>query len=234
MNHSDDPFDDGDAPGDYESRYPEIVWKWIRWEYTYLLGVLALSSLVLLTIGYDVTATPLGGRHTALLIFEYPQQRTVLIWIATAFAGVCGGTLFALKVLYHVVAKRKWRYDRYVWRFTVPLISGVLAVFVIFMIASGLVSFFKGTTFQHFYPALGCAFLVGYFSDNVLASLQRVAVSIFGTLSGVDTLDGSPVQRSAEPERRAQKTDAAGATNGQALTAQDGASKSGDGPKANP
>ncbi len=50
------------------------------------------------------------------------------------------------------------------------------------MISSGIVSVFNPAFFQNFYGALGGGFFIGYFSDNVLAALQNLAVKWFGTV----------------------------------------------------
>jgi hypothetical protein len=97
---------------------------------------------------------------------------------------VVGGTSFALKWLYHSVAKDSWNHDRFIWRLVVPILSGVFAVFVGFMVASGIVPFLNTDAFNHFYKSLGAGFFIGYFSDNVLAKLQRLANQWFGLAGG--------------------------------------------------
>ena len=68
------------------------------------------------------------------------------------------------------------------WRIIVPVLSGVLAVFVAFMVSSGLVPFINARVFDNFYVALSVGFFFGHFSDNILASLQKTANRVFGTV----------------------------------------------------
>jgi fructose-specific phosphotransferase system IIC component len=105
-----------------------------------------------------------------------------LLSVTVALSGVVGGTAFALKWLYHSVAKWLWNSDRILWRLIVPHLSGMLALFVAAMITSGIVSVFNAEFFSNFYGALGGGFFIGYFSDNVLAALQNLAVKWFGTV----------------------------------------------------
>ena len=64
----------------------------------------------------------------------------------------------------------------------VPLLSGVLALFTAFMVSSGIVPILNRTVFDS--PKVGAAFgfFVGFFSDNLLAGLQRAAKQLLGTL----------------------------------------------------
>ncbi len=57
-----------------------------------------------------------------------------------------------------------------------------MAFFVATMISAGIISVFNAQFFQTFYGALGGGFFIGYFSDNVLAALQNLAVKWFGTV----------------------------------------------------
>jgi hypothetical protein len=113
---------------------------------------------------------------------EIPGNTALLVWMAAALAGACGGAASSLKWLYHSVAKQQWHRDRIIWRIVVPPLSAVLSVFAGLMIVSGLIPFFSRTPF--FNPATGAAFgfFVGMFSDNLLASLQKLAFRIFGTV----------------------------------------------------
>ena len=106
----------------------------------------------------------------------------MLVWASVALGGICGGSAFAMKWLYHSVAHGKWHCDRLVWRFVVPILSGVLALFTALMIGSGLIPIFSSTIFDG--PIMGAAFgfFVGFFSDNLIATLQRFANHLLGTL----------------------------------------------------
>lgn len=100
------------------------------------------------------------------------------------FSGGLGATIFATKWLYHSVARKKWHRDRILWRLNVPLIGAVLAVFVCFLFARAFgITFEKDTlTIATIAQLTGFSFLVGLFADGVLASLERLARKIFGTL----------------------------------------------------
>ena len=174
---------DGRSVGDYCSRYPRSAWLQIVSELIYLLVILIGATSCLLIIGYDVNRDP-GDTGLVAYYFEFPRHRSLLVWITIGLAGVSGGAAFSLKWLYHSVAKFIWNRDRVLWRITVPVLSGVLAVFLGFMIVSGLIPFLNKKSFDNFYIAMGYGFFSGYFSDNVLAALQRLARNTFGTADG--------------------------------------------------
>ena len=173
---------DGRQAGDFFSRYPRTAWVQILLELLFLLVLLATSLICLLIIGYEVCGNNVGAVDFFSIKFELPKHRAFLIWFCIGISGAIGGTTFALKWLYHSVAKFTWNRDRILWRFTVPVISAVLALFSAFMIVSGIVPFLSRAVFNNFYIALGFGFFTGYFSDNVLAALQRLAQRTFGTV----------------------------------------------------
>jgi hypothetical protein len=129
-------------------------------------------------------AVVLGPPHSFFpdIFGTLPNNMPLLVWAAAALAGACGGAASALKWLYHSIAKQQWHRDRVVWRVVVPPLSSLLSVFAGLMIVSGLIPFFSKTPFDS--PATGAAFgfFVGLFSDNLLASLQKLAFRIFGTV----------------------------------------------------
>jgi hypothetical protein len=61
------------------------------------------------------------------------------------------------------------------------VISGIVAVFVSFLVISGIIPFLSRASINNFYAALGLGFVAGFFSDNVIAALQNTAKRIFGT-----------------------------------------------------
>lgn len=172
---------DGRRPGEYQTKYPWSAWLQICIELSYLLLVVVGSILGLI---WMAKAVVLGPPHHFLpeLFGTVPGNMPLLVWAAAGLAGACGGATSALKWLYHSVAKQQWHRDRVIWRIVVPPLSSVLSVFAGLMIVSGLIPFFSKTPFTS--PATGAAFgfFVGLFSDNVLASLQRLAFKIFGTV----------------------------------------------------
>lgn len=155
-------------------------------EFSYLILVLFACTTGLAWIGYHVGPPSPADHHILNLLgipLDYPKDRNFLLWMAVGFSGMIGGSCFALKWLYHSVAKSEWNCDRVLWRLIVPIISGFVAVFVSMLIASGILSIINAKFFSNFYGAAGIGWLVGYFSDNVLASLQNTAASWFGTLN---------------------------------------------------
>ena len=131
-------------------------------------------------IGCALAGKEAGASWVKLPLVGREVHRDLLKWVAVALSGLIGGNLFVLKWLYHSVAKRIWNQDRLLWRLVVPLASGAVAVFSAFMIYSGIVPFLRAESFKSIYFSMGFGFLIGYFSDNVLAALKNVADSIFG------------------------------------------------------
>jgi hypothetical protein len=175
---------DGRKPGEYSTRYCGKAWLQISLEFAFLLLTLIIVGQILLVIGQLVAAHPTFVPPTEIWPFgwQYPRDREFLIWVAVALSGVAGGAAFALKWLYHSVAKWTWNRDRILWRLIVPVLSGVFATFVAFMVSSKIVPFLNPNAFDSFYGALGGGFFLGYFSDNVLAALQNLAIRWFGTV----------------------------------------------------
>jgi len=172
---------DGRAPGEFASVYPVSVWIQIVLELIYLLVIelACFAGLVLLAL-YSIRQQNSG--IVFQLLGPYPGSAPLVAWASITLAGACGGCTFALKWLYHTVAKEQWHRDRVVWRIVVPFSSAMLAVFSGLMIISGLVPFLARAPLT--IPTTGAAygFFVGVFSDNVLAALQRLAYNVFGTV----------------------------------------------------
>jgi hypothetical protein len=177
---------DGRKPGNWHSKYSFSAWVQITFEGIYLNLLLFGSIYLLIKL---IKRVLLGPPHTFApwLLGDAPVDSLLYVWTAAALGGACGGCSSALKWLYHSVAKQHWHCDRIVWRMIVPILAGVLAVFSLLMIASGLVPILNKTSFES--PASGAAFgfFVGLFSDNLLASLQRLAHNLFGTVDSKPT-----------------------------------------------
>jgi hypothetical protein len=94
--------------------------------------------------------------------------------------GVLGGTLLGVKWLYHVVARKFWHLDRRLWRLFTPHISGALAFVVVGLLSSKAVGLFDRQAIESRPFIIGTAFIVGYFSDNALASLAEIAEKFLG------------------------------------------------------
>lgn len=180
---------DGRGMGQFESHYPSSAWMQIWIEFAYLLAMLVFSLLVLLRLSFDIESHDPSGK--VLYFFKYPETRRTLIWLAVGLSAVVGGALYALKWLYHTVAWKMWHRDRVLWRITVPVISGAIAPFFAFMVATGVVPFFSTKVFDGFQIACAFGFFIGLFSDNALAALQRLSQRIFGTVSGSRSTNGA-------------------------------------------
>ncbi len=161
---------DGRQPGDWRSKYEREASNYIWREATYLVVLMFVSLLMMLFVW-----------------LRYPQYRLHLsssetkIFSRYAFAGLSGGlggVLFAMKWLYHTVAKRTWHLDRRLWRYLTPLISGGLAFFSVAIVQS--VSAFDPTIVSTNTRSAAFGFLVGFFSDNALAKLAEVAETLLG------------------------------------------------------
>ena len=122
-----------------------------------------------------------------------------MIWASVALGGTAGGSAFAMKWLYHTVAYGKWHADRVVWRVVVPVLSGVIALFTALIVGSGLIPIFSNTIFNG--PKIGAAFgfFIGFFSDNLLATLQRKADQLLGTLERTERPPAAPEKQPDQP-----------------------------------
>lgn len=169
--------------GQWRTRYPWPAWIQIMLELGYLVVGLILALLLLYQIAVSTHA--LNGPGLWPKMFEGASRHTLALG-AIAVGGACGGFAFALKWLYHGVAHGWWNQDRIVWRLVVPLLGGILAMFTALMIGSGLFPIFSAKITEG--PRIGAAygFFVGFFSDNLLAALQKLANQTLGTLGRVE------------------------------------------------
>lgn len=165
---------DNRAFGDFASRYGPSVWAQIVFELALLVMYLGMAM-------YGVALSLWLRSHQPVSALER-YLHAVAPWGWIFFAGVVGGSLFALKFLYHAVAKNEWNRDRILWRFIVPINSVVLAIFLAFGVASKIVPFLDDRTIANLYAGLFFGFFVGYFADHALARLQRLALDWFGTV----------------------------------------------------
>ncbi len=163
-------FTDGRKLGDWRSQYEPEALRSIRWEAAYLLAMLAIATVMMFLIWLGAPQKRLGLSNESTLVFAR--------YTMAGLAGTLGGILFAMKWLYHSVAKHIWNLDRRWWRYFTPVISGGLAFATILIVESfgvfdpNLVSTRARTS------AFG--FLVGLFSDNAMAKLAEVAQTLFG------------------------------------------------------
>jgi len=111
-----------------------------------------------------------------------------LAWMA----GTLGGTLYAIKWLYHVVARQLWNFDRRLWRIFTPHISGGFAFAIVTLISSGILKVFDSQAVHSHPVVIGIAFLVGYSSDSAVAKLTEIAETLFGKGKSKEAKPGSP------------------------------------------
>jgi hypothetical protein len=167
----DDPTD-GREPLDWRSKYPAEAQRGINWEALYLSVLLILVPIGMVLLWMEL---PKGWLRLSDEKYE-PFLKFSLAWLG----GVLGGTLFALKWLYHVVARKSWHLDRRLWRLFTPHISGGLAFAMIALISSGMLRVFDRQAPQSRSLVVAIAFLVGYFSDSAAAKLSEIAETLFG------------------------------------------------------
>lgn len=187
--HRLDHLTDGRVLGEWPSRYPARAWAWIFVELLYLTVGLSFSLCLL----YQIAAVA----HTINGPLLWPRlfsglSRSTLALGAISISGASGGFAFALKWLYHGVAYGKWHRDRLIWRLVVPILSAVLALFTALMIGSGIVPFFNASLTEAPRGGAAFGFFVGFFSDNLLAALQRLADQALGTLGRVEEKPNPP------------------------------------------
>jgi len=158
----------------WRSRYPdEIARNKITREAFYTVAVVAVSIFGLFVSWHGY----LGALISADCVMCNPI--TLRQYLYLSFSGLLGGSLFALKYLYKVVARGYWNEDRALWRYTSPILSAGLALAVGALTDAGLFGFAthqaaSGSSFV----ALG--FIVGYFADSASRKMQEVAETLFG------------------------------------------------------
>jgi hypothetical protein len=137
-----------------------------------------------------------------LLLCQIPHAlwRTLGVGAGEAFttyglawmAGTLGGTLYAIKWLYHVVARQLWNFDRRLWRIFTPHISGGFAFAIVILISSGILKVFDSRAVHSHSVVIGIAFLVGYSSDSAVAKLTEIAETLFGKGKSKEARPGDP------------------------------------------
>lgn len=187
-NDIDEGLLDGREQGDAKSRYS--LWENVQ------IYVEALLLVGIIVIGLYLFAMQLADTGDALkkaALATPPTNpaidRAALLHVKSLFlSGLLGGSVFSLKWLYHSIANGIWNRDRFLWRFGVPLIGGVLGVFVTFVTSRTVGVAFDAASLDSvdFYVRCGFAFLIGIFADGVVAFLERLARRIFGTLDAGD------------------------------------------------
>lgn len=142
----------------------------IIFEFIYLIFLLTIC--VALAIGLH------------LHILDVPD-RTKLLSMA-ALGGVLGGWTFDAKWFYMVTAKGKdnekkwsWEYHKFYWRILTPFVSGILSFALYLLGNSGVVKISIGDG-ESSSAAFSFCFIMGYFSDNLMSKLSKIAVNVSG------------------------------------------------------
>jgi hypothetical protein len=164
---------DGRDKGNWKTRYPDKqAQSEIRCEAIYLVSLLIICFIIFFLLICNI--------FQGLFVFSEPNPPLFIGYLGSFLAGLIGGALYDLKWLIHVVSKGHWNEDRKLWRYITPISSGVLGVFVIIVIGSGLFGLFNTSVMENSILVFALAFLSGYFSDYIVGRLQDLFASIFG------------------------------------------------------
>lgn len=170
-----DDATDARIPGDWKTRYPDKQSRCeIVKESIWLIFLLVICFTLFLLILCNVFQRPFGFSESQSLLFNK--------YLGILLAGIIGGDLYDFKWLIHAVGKGFWNEDRKLWRYITPFTSGILSVFVILIISSGLFGLFNTSLIENSPLVFSLAFLSGYFSDLVVSRLQDLFGSIFGII----------------------------------------------------
>lgn len=164
---------DGREKGNWKTRYPDKQAQGeIRCEAIYLVSLLIICFIIFFLLICNIFQGLFGFSETNSPLF--------IGYLGSFLTGLIGGALYDLKWLIHVVGKGVWNEDRKLWRYITPISSGVLGVFVIVIIGSGLFGLFNTSIMENPILVFALAFLSGYFSDYIVGRLQDLFASIFG------------------------------------------------------
>lgn len=120
------------------------------------------------------------GWPRSLLNIDDSVWMNVTHWIYAWLGGLFGGSLFAMKWMYHSVAKGLWNQDRRLWRIFTPLLSAGVGFTVVVLSGARVLPFFGADLVRTNSGALGVAVLVGYFSDQTISRLADIAEGHLG------------------------------------------------------
>ena len=169
-------YTDGKPKGTWKSEYPPEARKGIRCETAYLVSISAICLITVLGIVYWCRILDTKGSAPNPLT----PDPTCLAVVGALFTGTLGGCCFGLKCMYHFVAKLRWHEERRLWRLLSPLLSGVVALFMVLLVASGLLQIFDEKFIERPLRVIAFSFLVGLFSDKALAKMAEIADTLFG------------------------------------------------------
>lgn len=178
------PHDEIDAKkkGIWRSVYPPEANKRITWESLYLVVMFILSLAGVFYILYKATYETIDpDQQLPESVRNITNNPCMLLGFLGAWVGgTLGGCCFGIKWLYHSVAMEIWIQDRLLWRLLTPHLSGVVALFMVLLISSGLIQIFDKSFAERPIGTVAFGFLVGYFSDKALAKMAEVADTLFG------------------------------------------------------
>lgn len=172
----------GFAPTDPTDGRDKLVWK-SRWEseakksIRFEAGYLFTLFLV---VPIGALATWLRWFEPLLVGIEESQYDTFALYAYSALGGLLGGTLFDIKWLYHTVAKGTWNRDRRLWRCLTPFVASGLAFAMLLLGTADLVPLLDTAELRQPEATMGVAFLIGYFSDNTIGAMARLASNLLG------------------------------------------------------
>jgi hypothetical protein len=164
---------DGRQENDWKSRYCHrraIVQIIAEGAYLWMLLIATAAALILIWRGTPESWLGVGpARYDTFRIYS-------LAWVS----GTLGGTLFAIKWLYHSLGKGSWHADRLAWRLFTPHLSGGFAFALLALATSGIFEILNRELLRSSPAIVGTGFLLGYFSDFTVARLYILAEHLLG------------------------------------------------------
>ena len=137
------------------------------------LGTLIIATAVALILIWR-------GTPQSWLDVDSARYDTFRIYSFAWVSGTLGGTLFAVKWLYHSVGKGFWNADRLAWRLFTPHLSGAFSFGLLALATSGIFEILNRELLRSSPAVVGTGFLLGYFSDFTVARLYKVAEHMLG------------------------------------------------------
>lgn len=169
-------YTDGRQEGQWQAFYPADARKCIFWEAMYLVVLFFGFLAAVFEIVYCTCTYATNGAGTGVSL----SNQAFLGYLGAWVGGTLGGCSFGIKWMYHSVAKKMWHEDRRLWRLLAPHLSGVVSLFMVFLVASNLLQVFDKEFVNRPISVMAFSFLVGYFSDKALAKMAEVADTLFG------------------------------------------------------
>lgn len=174
-------YTDGKQPGEWQTSYSKEARKGIRWETAYLVTIFSICVLGVFYVIYKFCDSPVGSEPLVGETKGISRGSNMFLgFLGAWFSGTLGGCSFGIKWMYHIVAKQRWHEDRRLWRLLSPHLSGVVSLFMVLLVASGLLQIFAKDFVERPIGVMAFSFLVGYFSDKALAKMAEVADTLFG------------------------------------------------------